>query len=246
MTSPGLTPISGLFSGSAAGGHTPIAEQPVWNDRESPRPRQPAGRPTAEDDRRLVRRLLERNHEAWSEFLQQYQRLIIKRVVSACEEVRSDPRPDVVDECCSEVMLALFRKDMAGLRRFEGRSRLSTWLAVVSRRVAIAYLLRRQRDTRTTRQPDSRFDIAMIPDAGSGRGDLRENDPEEQTRLRLCLQQLSEGDRRVLTLSFEQQLSYEEIGGILGISANAVGPKLNRARKRLRKLMIRARANPPS
>ena len=164
--------------------------------------------------------------------------------MSTCDEVRSDPRPDVIDECCSEVILALFHKDMAGLRRFEGRSRLSTWLAVVTRRVAIAYLLRRRRDTGTTRQPDSHFDIAMVPDVGHG--GPSGNDPEEQARLQLCLQQLSEGDRRVLTLSFEQQLSYEEIGGILGISANAVGPKLNRARKRLRKLMIRARANPPS
>jgi len=244
MTSSGLTPIPGVFPGSASGGHTPLAEQPVWADRESAESRRSADRPTTDDDRRLVKRLLDRDHEAWSEFLQQYRRLIIKRVLSACDEVRSDPRPDVIDECCSEVILALFNKDMAGLRRFEGRSRLSTWLAVVTRRVAIAYLLRHRRDTRTTRQPDSRFDIALVPDVG--RGDPSDNDPDEQMRLQLCMQQLSEGDRRVLTLSFEQQLSYEEIGGILGISANAVGPKRNRARKRLRKLMIRARANPPS
>lgn len=245
MTASGLTPIPGLFSGPASGPSTPPAEQPLWEGRKPPQPYRPAtDRPTAADDRRLVRRLLERDSEAWSEFLGLYRRLIIKRVLSACDEVRSDPHADVVDECCSEIILALFRNDMAGLRRFEGRSRLSTWLAVVARRVAIAYLLRRRRDTRTTRQPDSRFDIALVPDAG--RDDPSENDSEEQARLQLCLQQLSDGDRRVLALSFEQQLSYEEIGAILGISANAVGPKLNRARKRLRKLMIRDRANPSS
>ena len=49
--------------------------------------------------------------------------------------------------------------------------------------------------------------------------------------------QLKQTDRLALVMYFDQKLSYAEIGRALGITENAVGPKLHRAQKRLRKLM---------
>ena len=85
------------------------------------------------------------------------------------------------------------------------------------------------------RPPDSRFDFAAIADSNPQR--LSPVDTEECERLQTALQQLSETDRRIIRLQFEQQLSYAAIGRILGISENAVGPKLHRAQSRLKKLM---------
>jgi len=40
-----------------------------------------------------------------------------------------------------------------------------------------------------------------------------------------------------LVYYFDQKLSYAEIGRQLGITENAVGPKLHRAQQRLKKIM---------
>ena len=60
---------------------------------------------------------------------------------------------------------------------------------------------------------------------------------EERTQLQACMAQLKQTDRLALVMYFDQKLSYAEIGRALGITENAVGPKLHRAQKRLRKLM---------
>ena len=44
-------------------------------------------------------------------------------------------------------------------------------------------------------------------------------------------------DRRILQMDYHEQLDYREIGRQLGLSINAVGPKLSRAHARLKKLM---------
>lgn len=215
---------------------------------DAPTRRRPDGEDTAqrrstmasasalEEDRKLVARLLQRETAAWSEFVRRYERLIAARISSACKETGTELRADLLDDCGAEVMAVLFHDDMAGLRRFEGRSKLSTWLCVVIRRTTFAVLKRRQREAVTGRQPDSRFDMALVPD---DRPPEESGDSEQRARLRACLPQLSADDRRVLTLQFEEKLTYAQIAERMGITENAVGPKLHRAQQRLKKLMER-------
>jgi RNA polymerase sigma-70 factor (ECF subfamily) len=58
-----------------------------------------------------------------------------------------------------------------------------------------------------------------------------------QPRLAAGLARLSAGDRDVLLLVACAQLSYEEVAAALGIPQGTVGSRLNRARKRLRKII---------
>lgn len=191
----------------------------------------------AEDDRLLVARLLQRDAEAWTEFLRRFERLIVSRVMSTCREIGIEPRSDLVEDCGAELMANLFHNDMAGLRRFEGRSKLSTWLTVVVRRTALRIIHRRLRDADKIAVPDSRFDFATI--AGANDSEDSPYDTEDNERLQAALQQLSASDRQIIELQFDQQLSYSAIGQIFNISENAVGPKLHRAQTRLKKLLKR-------
>ncbi|TDE35367.1 RNA polymerase sigma factor [Nonomuraea mesophila] len=56
-------------------------------------------------------------------------------------------------------------------------------------------------------------------------------------RLATGLSRLSAGDRDVLLLVACAQLSYEEVAEALGIPRGTVGSRLNRARKKLRKIV---------
>ena len=55
-----------------------------------------------------------------------------------------------------------------------------------------------------------------------------------QARLRL-----SPNDQLLLGLFYDESRSYEEIAAMLEISINAVGPKLDRARRRLKSVLER-------
>ena len=228
---PGLDPPSDVpVRASSRRRRRPPRDRKTTNDSS-----QPSRNPTYQEDRRLIDLLLKRDPAAWTEFVHRYERLIVSRVWSTCRETGTKPRPDLVEDCGAEVMAALFHGDMAGLRRFQGRSKLSTWLAVITRRTTLGILRRRRHDADVAMQPDGRIDLEMIPDTRVG--GLSLVDADDHARLQACLQKLSEGDRHVLSLQFEHRLSYAEIARILGISKNAIGPKLHRAQERLKKLM---------
>ena len=64
---------------------------------------------------------------------------------------------------------------------------------------------------------------------------------QEEKNLKIlyeAISNLAEFDRILIALYLEN-LSYEEIGSILGISANLVGVRLNRIREKIRKQLIK-------
>lgn len=187
------------------------------------------------EERQFILRLLKRDSQSWNEFVSRYEKLIISRILSTCRESGLSPRPDLVEDCAAEVMAALFQGDMQGLRQFQGRSKLSTWLAVIVRRTTFTVLRRQKRDTEKICPNDSQFDIATVP--APFPKDATELPAENRMHLQACMTQLKQTDRQTLVMYFDQKMSYAEIGRALGITENAVGPKLHRAQKRLKKLM---------
>ena len=137
------------------------------------------------------------------------------------------------DDFCAEVFAGLLANDMAALRSFEGRCRLSTWLTILARRSFLKNLRRiRGRDTLAS---EDQINNSLLPQTI----DLLERlvADEDQKRLRRAMERLRDGDRRILELFFCDELSYRQIGEQMGISVNAVGPKLFRAQQRLKKAM---------
>jgi RNA polymerase sigma-70 factor, ECF subfamily len=179
----------------------------------------------------LVRRLLARDEAAWREFVSQYRNLILHRIHAVAREVNvTIDLAEVVEEICADVFALLLSRNMDSLRQFSGRSRLSTWLAVVVRRTALRYF---SRNGRRPGQPDTaEFDQIPLPEFPST---VALHERREQ--LHAALTQLSDNDQRILALYYEQQHSYAQIGEAFGISENSVGPRLNRARQRLRRIL---------
>ncbi len=188
-----------------------------------------------QEERQFILLLLNRDQHAWQDFVERYNKLIVSRVLATCREFGVVSQPDLVEECGAEVMATLFQGDMNGLRQFQGRSKLSTWLAVIARRTTLNFLHRQKRERENTRPNDSQFDMAAISEDSRKR--TSDIDKEDRAKLQNCMNRLKPTDRKALMLHFDQQLSYAEIGHALGISENGVGPKLHRAQKRLKKLM---------
>ena len=132
-------------------------------------------------------------------------------------------------DCCQEAFLEAIR-----LAR---REAVTDWGPLL-RHLATVRALDLLRVRRRTR---SRTDALSDPAAAAG----READPSQEAeaaeladRLRAALAQLPPQQAKVFCLSCLDQLSYREIGERLGLTTSAVGVLLNRARGRLRELLM--------
>jgi RNA polymerase sigma-70 factor (ECF subfamily) len=183
-----------------------------------------------EEDRHLVDRLVQGDAVAWREFVTKYQRLVLTRVRRTLEQFGRGNDHALADDLCADAFALLLANDCAQLRRFEGRSKLSTWLDVVVRRISIRKLTQLKSTTRRY------ADAGHLETVMGSRGvDLVAID--KSPHLGVAMQQLSDADREVLQLFYFDQRSYAQIAATLNLSINTVGPMLKRAQQRLRKIL---------
>lgn len=187
----------------------------------------------------LLETLVVGDANAWRVFVERYQGLVYARVLRTAAETNTQLDRSDVEDICAEIFSGLIANDYASLRRFEGRSKLSTWLAVIARRVCL-------RRINAFRLPISHETPSEAVEPADSRQSTLGNliAREDLERMHGCVQQLSTTDQQILKLYFEQNLSYQQIGRQLGVSENTVGPKLHRAQQRLKKLMTPLASSP--
>lgn len=187
-------------------------------------------------DQQLIAQLIARNAEAWNYFLIQFQNLIHARIRASFGELGRSWDQGLAEESASQVLLVLLQDDCEALRRFEGRSRFSTWLSVIVRRVSLAVLLKRSESTLETDGGDD-FDWNQVPQTLDP-PDLADWLGCSVDTVRLGLQSLKAEDQSVLIWFYFDELSYREIADRLQLTENAIGPRLSRARERLKRFLI--------
>jgi len=134
--------------------------------------------------------------------------------------------PDRVDDLCQESIL----KALENLPRLRDPSRFPAWLyriAVNTLRDALRRDVRRGSLVRTAE------DLEKVPAEGTTAQTAERR--EEAERLLAAIRELPETLREPLLLRHSRNLSYRQIGAILGIRENAVQVRIFRARQLLRK-----------
>ena len=146
------------------------------------------------------------------------------------------------EEDAQDVVQEAFLSAFRSLDRFEGGSRLSTWL----HRIAVNAALMKLRTRR--RKPEEPIDDLLPRFRENGRP-LRSAIPwrplpddllgqkEIRDLVQACVDSLPESYRHVLLLRDIEEFDTEETAEILGISPNAVKTRLHRARQALRGLL---------
>ncbi len=184
------------------------------------------------EERRLVQRLLVNDTGAWRDFVHRFQSVVAARAQQTICHCLGSAREADRDDLVAEVFATLIQNDKRALRKFSFDSSIATWLTVITHRRCLRYVTVRRRQaeqsTLSTRELHN-----GIEDGPLG----KMVDEENRLRLRQEMKQLRQSDQRVLELFYFDSLGYREIGNRLGISTNAVGPKLHRAQQRLKRLM---------
>lgn len=125
------------------------------------------------------------------------------------------------EDLLQDILLALWQSVPA----FRGEAKASTWIYRVALHTALA-----RRRTARRRPPEVPLDPAAPEPAAPGGANA-----ENRVQLAAVLgavRALPPVDRALVVMALEGA-SLREIGEVLGISANAAGVKLHRARKRL-------------
>ena len=125
---------------------------------------------------------------------------------------------DEVNDLFQEVLINLWK----GFTSLQGRSDLSTWIWRVSLNTCISCERKKKLDT----VPLS-MEINLFED--------QDEDSQQIQLLHKRIHQLKPFDRAIVLLWLEN-LSYEEIGAIVGITAKNVGVRLYRIKEELKKM----------
>jgi len=183
----------------------------------------------SEIDRHLLERCLERKPRAWEDFVDRFLGLVIHVINHTARSRSFRMTPELRDDLCSEVFLALLKDDFAVLRRFRGQCSLASYLCVVARRVVVKAIL--QRITGSTVQ-----ETTAVP-APKGLMTWPEEERISNREEAEKLLGLLEGNEATVVRMFHLEgRSYQEISEATGIPANSIGPILSRARTKLRRM----------
>ena len=88
-------------------------------------------------DRKLLKRCLDKEPEAWKDFVDRFMGLFVHVVqhTAHCRSVRIGK--DDIDDLCADIFVAIVNNDFGVLRRYRGNSSLATYLTVIARRVVV-------------------------------------------------------------------------------------------------------------
>jgi RNA polymerase sigma-70 factor (ECF subfamily) len=121
-----------------------------------------------------------------------------------------------------DVVQETFTGAFRGIKNFEGRSSVATWLARIL--VTQVSQFRRQKG-RAVRKTEPIGEVATEGATAAA---------EKRIDLHAAMEQLSEEHREVLVLREFERMSYEEIAEVLGVPRGTVESRLHRARGELR------------
>jgi RNA polymerase sigma-70 factor, ECF subfamily len=126
--------------------------------------------------------------------------------------------PNMREDLFQEIMLNAW-KSMA---HFKGDAKFSTWLYRVALNTAVSWYRKNKRNP-LARSTSTIPNNQSLPTS---------NEQEQLTALYKCIAMFS-GINKAVILLYLEEYSYEEIGQIIGISANYVAVKMARIKKEL-------------
>jgi RNA polymerase sigma-70 factor, ECF subfamily len=203
-----------------------------------PQPDDPErARSAAEDEAKLIERLVARDERAFNALVRAYERrvfaLVLRMIGNRAE----------AEDLAQEVFVQIFK----AIGSFRGDSKLSTWVY----RIAINLCKNRSKYLRVRHagEQDELEAVAERVPLGSARGaNVAQIDrPDEMMAgkqvehiVQQAILQLEPSFRECLVLRDVEDLSYEEIGAITGLPEGTVKSRIHRARAQLKEIVEKA------
>lgn len=179
------------------------------------------------DEKILIGRVLEGDHEAFAELVKRHE----TQVYNLCLRMSGN------SEDARDLSQEAFLKAWRGLRFYQFESAFSTWLYRLTSNVCIDFLRSRKRRPSVSLTVDEEEPVEMEVEDSSPTPEEQVLHREQQYAVAKAMEQLEEEFRQVLTLRVIHDLPYEEIAEIMDMKVGTVKSRLARARMKLKKLL---------
>jgi len=131
-------------------------------------------------------------------------------------------------EDANDVIQNTFVKVFKSIKRFEGKSKLYTWLYRIATNESITYINKKKRKSTASLDDDENNSIA-----GRLKADVYFDGDEIQLKLQEAISKLPEKQKKVFNLRYFEELSYQEIADILDTSGGALKASYHHAAKKV-------------
>jgi RNA polymerase sigma-70 factor (ECF subfamily) len=138
------------------------------------------------------------------------------------------PYGDRADDLLQEVWIDVFRQ----LPRLQDAGAFTAWIYRIARGKASLEL---RRDGRSPRMNEI---AALVAESEQELGEEPDFSPEDAACIHAALDELPAEQREVIVLRFLEELSYEEIGQIVGCPLGTVRSRIHYAKQALQRLVV--------
>lgn len=176
----------------------------------------PGVRPAAADDAQLLLRVSKGDLPAFEQLYRAYHPRLRRFLTNMLR------RPQLVEEVLNDTMMVVWRQP----DRYNGKSKVSTWIYAIAYRKALK-ALRRSDEPVEDKHADERASADPGPDRDIDRRQL-------QSVLLNAMSGLSADHRAVVDLTYFHEMSYREIAELMGCPVETVKTRMFHARKRLK------------
>ncbi|MEO1451056.1 MAG: RNA polymerase sigma factor [Bacteroidota bacterium] len=159
--------------------------------------------------------------QAFGQLVQQHQQALYYHI-----------RRMVVDhEDADDVLQNTFMKAWRGLDGFRGEAKLKTWLYRIATNESLTFLQKKKRrhyQGIDNLQDDLRHSLAQTPYVSG---------EEIQVKLQAAVLQLPERQRLVFNMRYYDEMKYDDISAVLGVTTGALKASYHHAVKKIEKLL---------
>jgi len=174
---------------------------------------------TEREDATLVRQCIEGDKKAFEALVEKYQKPMFNVAVRIINDY----------EDAADVTQAAFIKAYENLRQFDHRYKFYSWLYRITVNGSLNFI-------NTKKRFEGLGDDVVSPDKSA---DELFSEEDTARNVRQALMKLSPDYRSVVVLSHFRDLSYKEIGDVLGIPEKRVKSRLFTARQLLKDLLLK-------
>jgi len=171
-----------------------------------------------------MRRVAQGDMDAFQSLIEVHQ----ARVVGTVAKMLGD---DVDSE---DIAQQVFIRVWKSARRYQPTAKFTTWLFKITRNLVFNELRRRKRHPVTPLQLEEEEHFFQPADSGGMSPDASLLDSELNDAIQMAIDALPETQRMAIVLRRYEDMPYDEIGEVLGLSVPAVKSVLFRARAELR------------
>jgi RNA polymerase sigma-70 factor (ECF subfamily) len=175
-----------------------------------------APRSSPRDDAELISRIVEHDLRAFEALYRAYHPRLTRFLINILR------RAHLVEEVLNDTLLVVWRKP----ERYNGRSKVSTWIFAIAYRKALK-ALRRQDEPVEDKDADLRASGEAGPEQQMGRRQV-------QAALLSAISELSTEQRAVVDLTYFHEIGYREIAELMDCPVDTVKTRMFHARRHLK------------